>query len=445
MLNNPALFVDLYELTMAQSYVEEKMTDEAVFSLFFRRLPRRRNFLLACGLEPVLDYLENLCFDEDDLAYLRSLGKFSESFLAYLKGFCFSGSVYAVPEGTPLFANEPILEIVAPLPEAQIVETLVMNQIHVQTLLASKAQRVVAAAEGRPVIDFGSRRIHGIDAALKGARAFYIAGVAATSNLLAGKIYQIPVAGTMAHSYVQAHADEREAFRNFVRRYPETVLLVDTYDTIEGVRRVIELADNLGDEFKVSAVRLDSGDLASLSGEVRAMLDQAGLDKVGIFVSGGLDEDKIARLVSSNAPINGFGVGTKMGVSMDVPDLDAAYKLCEYGGAGRLKLSPGKDVMPGRKQVFRESRDGTDIRDVVAKADEQLPGRPLLELVMQNGRRLAQSRQDIESIRARAGRLVARLPEHVRGIRPSDPPYPVDFSPGLFRYRQEVEEYVRRI
>lgn len=239
------LFTDLYELTMLQAYFEEEMMADAVFSLFVRRLPAHRNFLLACGLDTVLDYLENLRFTDEAIAYLRSLGRFSDRFLAWLGEFRFTGDVFAVPEGTPVFANEPILEIVAPLPQAQLIETYVMNQIHVQTVLASKAQRVVTAAAGRSVIDFGARRIHGTDAALKAVRAFYIGGVAATSNVLAGKRYGVPIAGTMAHSYIQAHDDEAAAFRAFVRLYPDTVLLVDTYDTLEGVRKVIELAKTL--------------------------------------------------------------------------------------------------------------------------------------------------------------------------------------------------------
>lgn len=443
MLTNPALFTDLYELTMAQAYFDEGMTDDAVFSLFVRRLPPRRNFLLACGLDTVLDYLENLRFDQDDLAYLASLGKFSDHFLAHLRDFRFSGTVYAVPEGTPIFANEPILEIVAPLMEAQIVETFVMNQIHVQTVLSSKAQRVVTAAAGRPVIDFGPRRMHGIDAALKAARAFYIGGVAATSNVLAGKVYQVPVTGTMAHSYVQVHDDEREAFRRFVQLYPGTVLLVDTYDTLEGVHRTIELINTLGKEFEISAVRLDSGDLLTLSKEVRRLFDQAGLSKVGIFASGGLDEDKIAQLLSSKAPIDGFGVGTSMGVSRDAPDLDIAYKLCEYAGTGRLKLSLGKPILPGRKQVFRVSKNGNDLHDVVAQADEDLPGRPLLEAVMRNGERLAAGRVELESARAYASQQTARLPDHVRSITLEEPPYLVETSPKLSKYQKEIENRVR--
>lgn len=436
--NGLALFTDFYELAMVQAYFEEGMTEEAVFSLFVRRLPTQRNFLLACGLDTVLDYLENLHFRDDDLAYLASFDKFSDRFLEWLRDFRFSGDVHAVPEGTPIFANEPILEIVAPLPQAQIVETFVINQIHVQTLLATKAQRVVAAARGLPVVDFGARRMHGLDAALKAARAFYIGGVVATSNVLAGKQFGVPVTGTMAHSYIQAHPDEVSAFRAFVRLYPDTVLLVDTYDTLAGVRQVIKLANALGEDFRVRAVRLDSGDLGMLSQKVRCLLDKAGLHKVGIFVSGGLDEYKIAELVSSGAPISGFGVGTHMGVSSDVPYLDIAYKLCEYAGRGRLKLSSGKSVLPGRKQVFRLAENGRDVRDVIAKADEDLPGRPLLAAAMHNGKRLASSRVSLSSVRDYAQQQIARLPDRVNAIAPAKPPYPVEVSQALLLYQKQI-------
>lgn len=445
MPSNLALFTDLYELTMAQAYFEEGMIEDAVFSLFVRRLPQRRNYLLACGLDTVLDYLQNLRFHDEDLAYLASLGKFSDHFLDQLREFFFSGAVFAVPEGTPVFANEPILEIVAPLQQAQIVETFVMNQIHLQTVLISKAQRVVTAAEGRPVIDFGQRRMHGIDAALKAARAFYIGGVTATSNVLAGKEYGVPVAGTMAHSYIQAHEDEAAAFRAFARLYPKTVLLVDTYDTLEGVRRVIDLSRALGRDFKISAVRLDSGDLLALSRETRMLLDQAGLARVKIFASGGLDEDTIGQLVSSGAPIDGFGVGTSMGVSSDAPDLDIAYKLCEYAGSGRLKLSTDKPILPGRKQIFRVSEEGRYVRDMVARADEDLPGQPLLEAVMRNGVRLPAGRVDIESSRAHTRQQVALLPDHVRAITPAAPSYPVEVSRRLSMFQKEIEDKVRSV
>lgn len=440
-----ALFTDLYELTMLQAYFEEGMTEKAAFSLFVRRLPARRNLLIACGLDTVLDYLENLSFGHDDLDYLASLGRFSDRFLLCLKEFRFTGDVYAVPEGTPVFANEPILEIVASLPQAQIVETFVMNQVHIQTLLATKAQRVVTAAGNVPVIDFGARRMHGIDAAIKAARAFYISGVAGTSNVLAGRQLGIPVAGTMAHSYIQAHRDEVEAFRSFARIYPDTILLVDTYDTIEGVRRVIALANALGKDFKVRAVRLDSGDLLALSRETRRLLNEAGLTQVEVFASGGLDEDRVAELLSSGAPIDGFGIGTSMGVSSDAPDLDIVYKLCEYAGKGRLKLSSGKPVLPGRKQVFRMAENDRDVCDVIARAEEDLPGRPLLKIVMHNGKRLPARHVHLESARDYAHLQIHRLPDHVRAIAPAHPPYPVEVSNALAHFQERTANEVASV
>jgi nicotinate phosphoribosyltransferase len=427
-----ALFTDLYELTMLRAYFEEDMLEDAVFSLFVRRLPSRRNYLVACGLEVVLDYLENLRFGDDDIAYLASLGYFDKRFLDWLRDFRFTGSVHAVAEGTPVFANEPILEVTAPLPQGQLIETFVMNQIHVQTVLASKASRVATAARGRPVIDFGARRMHGIDAALKAARAFYVGGIAATSNVLAGERYGVPIAGTMAHSYVQAHHDEAEAFAAFARIYPDTVLLVDTYDTLAGVRKVTELAGTLGEAFKIRGVRLDSGDLAALSRETRRLLNDAGLARLEIIASGGLDEDAIDRLLASGAPIDGFGVGTNLGVSHDAPALDIAYKLTEYAGKGRLKLSPGKPILPGRKQIFRGA-DG----DTIARADEELPGSPLLTEVMRGGRRVG-AQVALQEIRTRTQASIARLPEAVRGIAPAETPYPVRVSAALTHLQSDI-------
>ena len=349
---------------MMQSYRAAGMEGIAVFSLFVRRLPPTRNYLLACGLETVLDYLEGLRFTDEDLAYLRGLGQYAPDFIDSLSDFRFEGDVFAVPEGTPVFPNEPILEVEAPIAQAQLVETFVMNQVHLATILASKAARVVDAAAGRTVVDFGARRMHGIDAALKAARAFYIAGLAATSNLLAGSFFGVPVAGTMAHSFIQAYDSEVAAFRAFADQFPETILLVDTYDTLEGVRRVIELAHELGDEFRVRGVRLDSGDLGGLAKAARELLDEADLHQVKIFASGGLDEMEIDRLLSEGAPIDGFGIGTALGVSQDAPGLDIAYKLAAYDGRGRLKLSAGKPILPGRKQVFRLEEGGLAIGDV---------------------------------------------------------------------------------
>jgi nicotinate phosphoribosyltransferase len=440
--SNAALFTDLYELTMLQAYWREGMDGEAVFSLYFRNLPKGRNLCLACGLADALAYLEALRFTSEGLDYLSRQEQFSDGFLDWLGGLRFEGDVWAPPEGTPVFPDEPLIEVVAPLPVAQLAESFLMNQIHLQTVLASKAVRVVHAAAGRTVVDFGLRRMHGTDAAMKGVRAYHVAGLDGTSNVLAGKVYGVPITGTMAHSYIQAHDDELEGFREFAALYPETVLLVDTYDTLEGVRLVARLARELGEAFRVRAIRLDSGDLAELAKASREILDEAGLESVGIFASGGLDEHEIARLVAFGAPIDGFGVGTRMGVSHDAPDLDVAYKLTAYAGKGRLKLSPGKRILPGRKQVFRGERGGEATGDVIARHDEALPGRPLLVQVMAGGERLPAGRESLDAARERARREVAALPARVRDLDPADSPYPVAVSPALRAFQERVIERV---
>jgi nicotinate phosphoribosyltransferase len=439
---NAALLTDLYQLTMLQAYWCEHMFDDAVFSLFVRRLPESRNYLLACGLDDALRYLENLRFHAAALDYLSTRPEFEPGFLSWLEHLSFTGTVRAVPEGTAVFGGEPILEVIAPLPEAQLAESVIMNQVHLQTVLASKAARVVTAARGRDVVDFGLRRMHGTDAALKAARAFYIAGVRSTSNVLAGQLYGIPLAGTMAHSYVQAHDSELAAFRAFTRVYPDTVLLVDTYDTLEGVRRMIRLAEELGDDFRVRAVRLDSGDLAELAIGARALLDAAGLQRVGIFASGGLDEYEIDELLERGAPIDAFGVGTRMGVSSDAPGLDMAYKLTAYAGRGRLKLSAGKPIWPGPKQVFRERHNERLVRDVIASANEHLPGEPLLDIVMSEGARLPAGNVSLQQARERAASQVASLPDRLKALTTADPPYEVAVSDHLeaLRRRLAVEE-----
>ena len=431
------LFTDLYELTMLQAYLEEGLQDTAVFSLFVRRLPDGRHVLVACGLDTLLEQLESLRFSSEDLAYLTSLQLFSAPLLAWLGRFRFTGDVYAVPEGTPVFADEPIVEVVAPLPEAQLLETLVMNQIHLQTVLASKAVRVVAAARGRGVIDFGARRSHGLDAAILGARACYVAGVHGTSNVFAGRRFGIPVSGTMAHSYVQAHASEREAFRAFATTFPGTVLLVDTYDTLAGVRHVIDLMTGAAPPPRISAIRLDSGDLGALARASRRLLDEAGLTGIRIFASGGLDEYEIARLVAAGAPIDGFGVGTGMSVSGDAPALDIVYKLTEYAGEGRTKLSSGKPILPGRKQVFRRDPAERHGGDVIGRFDEHLDGRPLMEMVMRGGRRLRPA-LDLEAVRAHAARELAGLPRDVTAVEGPVVPYRVTVSAALERDHEEV-------
>ncbi|ESR25459.1 nicotinate phosphoribosyltransferase [Lutibaculum baratangense] len=426
----PGLFTDLYELRMAEAYLSEGMSGEAVFTLSVRKLPPQRNYLIACGLDSLIERLESFRFGQEHIEYLREVGGFGEAFLDYLEGFRFGGDVQAAPEGTVLFPHEPILEVAAPLPEAQLLETLVLNQIHHQTLIASKASRIVTAAADRPVVDFGARRMHGLDAAVAGARAAFVAGVASTSNVLAGYVHGIPVAGTMAHSYVQAHESELAAFRTYASRYPETVLLVDTYDTLEGVHRVIDLARELGPEFHISAVRLDSGDLAALATRSRQLLDAAGLHAVKIFASGGLDEHEIDRLLQAEAPIDAFGVGTHMGVSSDAPLLDMTYKLVEYEGKPKTKLSPGKLVLPGRKQVFRLEENDRAIGDVIATANEDCPGRPLLRPAMRGGRRAGGRGSPIDA-RARAAGELASMSTGLRSLETRHDLYAVSISDRL--------------
>jgi nicotinate phosphoribosyltransferase len=423
------LFTDLYELTMAQAYTAERMDQLAVFELAFRQMPETRNYIVAAGIGDVLEFLVDFRFSVSDLDYLRSRGQFSSEFLALLEQLRFTGDVYAMPEGTLVFANEPLVQVIAPILQAQLLETFVLNQVHFQSLAAAKAARVVTAAQGRSVIDFGSRRAHGTDAALKVARATFLAGGAGTSNVQAGKLYGIPIFGTMAHSYVQAHESEAASFEAFARLYPETTLLVDTYDTLEGVRKVIELAKKLGPAFHVRAIRLDSGDLADLAIQSRKMLNEAGLNKVTIFASSGLDEYKIEKLIESGAPIDAFGVGTKLAVMADAPELDMAYKLVEYAGVGRLKLSSKKVLYPGRKQVFRQVQDGRMVRDVIGRFDEGLPGEKLLQPVIVGGRPIA--KVDLYESRRRYQGEMARLPERFHRLHLAEDPYPVSISKRL--------------
>lgn len=426
-----ALFTDLYEVTMAQAYLAEEMSGTAVFETFFRKLPRSRSYVLAAGVADVLDFLEAFRFEEDDLEYLRGLGTFSAEFLEQLSGVRVTGDVWAVPEGTVVFPNEPIVQVVAPILEAQLVETFVLNQIHLQSVLASKAARVVEAARGRAVVDFGSRRAHGTDAALKVARTSYLAGAAGTSNLLAAREYGIPAFGTMAHSFVQAFEDEIEAFEAFARLYPGTTLLVDTYDTLRGIDRVVELAKRLGERFDVRAVRLDSGDLGALSKAARARLDAAGLGRVQIFASSGLDEYSVAALVADGCPIDGFGVGTRLSVAEDAPTLDMAYKLVEYGGVGRTKLSSDKTIYPGRKQVSRRIDHGVLAGDTIGQPDEQVAGEPLLVPAMKDGRRLVEYDAGLEAARRRAREQIDALPPQLRALEDTGGSYPVYISHGV--------------
>jgi nicotinate phosphoribosyltransferase len=429
------LFTDLYQLTMLQAYFREGMSEPAVFDLFVRRL-RHRNYLLACGLDTVLDFLEDLHFTAGEIDYLAEQDAFEDDFLDHLADFRFTGDVHAVPEGTPVFADEPLLEVVAPIGEAQLVETYLLNQITLQTGLASKAARVVHAAQrdgtDRAVADFGMRRMHGTDAALKAARAYHIAGVNSTSNVLAGQTYDLPITGTMAHSYVEAHDREMEAFEAFAQLYPETTLLVDTYDTLDGVRKVIALAEAWGEDFRVQAIRLDSGDLAALAHRSRQLLDDAGLEHVKIFASSSLDEYEITDLLDRGAPIDGFGVGTRMGTMADQPYLDSAYKLAGYAGKPRMKLSKEKSNLPGRKQVVRQFENGVADRDVITARDESVDGEPLLQCVMKGGVRTdAGEPRALDDLRAYAAEQQDRLPPRLRALSEAHPAYSVTLSDRL--------------
>jgi nicotinate phosphoribosyltransferase len=440
-VDGSALLTDLYQLTMAQAYFAEGMHERpAVFSLVARELPAGRNFLLACGLGPALEHLLGLRFGRDDLDYLRSLERFTPGFLAYLERLRFSGDVFAMREGTACFADEPLLEVHAPLLQAQLAETALLNRIHQQTVLASAAARVVIAAGGRPVLDFALRRTQGPDGGLGATRAFRVAGVAATSHLLAGRRYGVPVDGTMGHSFVQAHASELDAFRAFARVYPDTVLLVDTYDTLAGVRNVIALARELGPAFRVRGIRLDSGDLDRLAREARTLLDAAGLAQVRIFASGGLDAERIHALVRARCPIDGFGVGTRMAVSSDAPALDLVYKLVSLDGESRIKLSTGKRSLPGAKQVFR-SRDaaGRALRDTLALRDEALDGEPLLERAVAAGSPTQAGARSLEDARTRAAAELAALPAALRALDPAVLPFPVEPSAALRAERDALE------
>jgi nicotinate phosphoribosyltransferase len=438
------LTVDLYELTMAESYLAEGLHERpATFSLYVRTLPPGWGYLVAAGLDDVLTFLESLRFGDEELAALERLGLFGPRFLDHLSGFRFRGDVRALPEGTLVFPNEPLLELTAPLLEAQLVETAVLNEIHVQTLLAAKAARCVDVAGGKTLVDFGLRRTHGPGAGMRSARASYLAGFDATSNVDAGVRYGIPVAGTMAHSYVEAFDSELEAFRAYARTYPDrAVLLVDTYDTEEGVRRAAQVGRELAEQgHALSGVRLDSGELAVLARRARAILDEAGLEHVTIFASGGLDEHEVARLVRDGAPIDGFGVGSRVGTAADSPYLDMAYKLVEFDGRPVLKLSRGKATLPGQKQIWRVSLAGRYAYDVVTRLAEpdQPGGQPLLELVMRGGERLRS--EQLAAARERCAAQRAALPEEHRTLEAK--PYDVRLSGALLELRDETARAVR--
>jgi nicotinate phosphoribosyltransferase len=435
------LLTDLYQLTMLQAYFDQGMEETAVFEFFVRKLPPNRGFLMAAGLEQALDYLENMRFTPPELEWLARSGRFSRDFVDYLAQLRFTGDVHAMPEGTIFFPPEPILRVTAPMPQAQLVETRLINLLHFQTIIASKAARTVLVAPGKGLIDFGLRRAHGAEAGVLAARAAYLAGFSGSATVLAGFLYGVPVYGTMAHSFIQAHDDETAAFEHFAHAQPDNVvLLIDTYDTETAAEKVVALAPRLREQgIAVKGVRLDSGDLADLAFKVRRILDAGGLEEARILASGNLDEDAVRALIASGAPIDDFAIGTRLDTSADAPYLDCAYKLQEYAGRARRKRSTGKATWPGRKQTYRRSgADGRMAGDILTTDDDPQDGEPLLQPVVRTGQRLHPS-PTMSDIRRYAAAQLARLPEHLRQLH-TEPAYPVTIAQALHDLADAVDQ-----
>ena len=447
------LLTDLYELTMAAGYVQNRFNARATFELFVRHLPPRRNYLVAAGLEQAIDFLENVRFSSEDVSYLRALPFFRHvrsEFFDYLSRFQFTGDVWALPEGTIFFPGEPLLRVTAPIAEAQLVETSLLSIVHFQTLIASKAARVTTAAAGRPVVEFGSRRAHGVEAGVLAARAAFVGGCQGTSNTFAGRRFGIPVYGTQAHSWIMAHEDEAEAFRDFLDVFPEqSTLLVDTYDVRAAIEKIIALGR------KPAGVRLDSGDILADSKWVRKRLDQAGWKEVQIFASGELDEDRIEVLLRSSAQIDAFGVGTALSTSSDSPNVGVIYKLVEVGLGDTVrsaaKFSQEKITYPGRKQVFRfAGKDGKVSGDVIGLDTESFPGgEPLLVPVMRDGKQIEATDEEaplarMERARNRCLADRARMTERILALRAAEPPFPVRYSKQLEQLHDRVRQTVAK-
>lgn len=438
--SNSVLLTDLYQLTMLQGYFEQEMNDIAVFEFFVRELPSNRGFLMNAGLEQVLDYLEGLSFTAQQLDFLTSTGRFSSEFINYLAELRFDGDVEAMAEGTPFFINEPTLRVIAPIAQAQLVESRIINILHCQTLIASKGARCVLAAPGKLLVDFGMRRAHGSEAALLAARATYLAGFDGTSTVLAQQRYGVPLYGTMAHSFIQAHDNEIQAFEHFAKAQPNNVvLLIDTYDTERAAEKVVALVPKLAAEgIRVKAIRLDSGDIAEHAFKVRKIFDRAGLNEIKIFSSGNMDEYVLQEYYQKQVPIDGFGVGTRLDTSADAPYLDCAYKLQEYAGTARRKRSEGKATLPGRKQVYRQYDDtGKMIGDVVGLIDESQPGEVMLKSVMKNGKRLPTVANLVQA-RDYANQMLQRLPEPLQQLEKFD--YPVNISTTLTAMANKLDQ-----
>jgi nicotinate phosphoribosyltransferase len=430
-INYGPLLTDRYQLTMLQAYWQHEMHGPAVFEFFVRKLPPERNFLVAAGLESVLEFLEEFAFSEEEIDWLAQAERFRPDFLQWLKSVRFTGDVNAMPEGTVFFPNEPILQIVAPLPEAQLVETRLINLLNFQTAVASKAARSVLVAPGKLLVEFGLRRAHGADASLMAARACYLVGFQGSSNVLAGRLFNIPLYGTMAHSFIQAHDDEAEAFENFAdANSGDIVLLIDTYETEAAAEKVARLAVAWKERgIEIKGVRIDSGDLGSEARKVRAILDKAQLREITIFASGNLDEYVLRDLVEAQTPIDGFGIGTKLDTSSDAPYLNCAYKLQEYDGRPRRKHSEGKATWPGRKQVHRSLDEFSRMTSDILAFHDETSSAGLLVPVMRNGRRLAQPTL-LTDVRQYATKQLGQLPNRLRALDRCDP-YAVIVSPSL--------------
>lgn len=434
------LMADLYQFTMLQTYLEQDMEETAVFELFVRKLPLGRNFMVAAGLEQVIEFLENLKFSPEELDWLAT--RFPPQVITYLEQFRFDGDVHAMPEGTIFFPNEPILRITAKMPQAQLVESRIINLMHFETLIASKAARSVLVAPDKLLVDFGMRRAHGAEAGLLAARASYLAGFSGTATVLAGTLFDIPLFGTMAHSFIQAHQNESDAFEHFARSHPNnTVLLIDTYDTEAAAHKVVTLAKKLkADKINIQGIRLDSGDLAEHAKNVRQILDEGGLHQTTIFASGNLDEYKLHTLLSAHAPIDGFGIGTALDISIDAPSLDCAYKLQEYAGKPRRKSSEGKATWPGRKQVYRQyADDGCMARDIVAlEDDDPQQGASLIQPFMRSGKRLHPN-PSVQELRSQALINYQHLPAAMTALDPA-PGYPVTISSALRAMADQLDK-----
>ncbi|WP_054033796.1 nicotinate phosphoribosyltransferase [Desulfatitalea tepidiphila] len=434
------MLTDLYELTMSAAYFQSGVKGKGTFSLFTRKDPHR-GFYVAAGIQNALDFLESLHFEDQDIAYLSDLKLFSDDFLNFLAGMRFNGEVWALAEGTPFFADEPIMEVTAPIIESQLVETYLINAVGLATMIATKGARCVHVAQGRGLIDFSLRRTQGTDAGMTVARSTYLSGFDATSNVLAGQRYGIPVSGTMAHSFVQAFPNEIDAFRTYARLFPEkTILLIDTYDTVQGAHLAVEVAHEMrakGSQLK--GVRLDSGDMIDLSRQVRRILDDGGCREVQIFASGGFDEFGLAEALAQGAPIDAFGVGTKVGVSADSPYMDLVYKLVQIDERPVRKLSTGKVTLAGQKQVYRRfsSETGQMVEDIIAKRGETIEdAEPLLAPMMRSGRRLA-AQPSLSQIRDRFQRQFKAIPDAFKALE-APARFPVRVSKQLAALQQQI-------